>query len=115
MKPFSSNTKKIGQFTVFTYQEKKKYISVCLELDIVKEGTDVEALNASMREAISGYVTTICKKHLSDELLNRHAPKEYWDKYFAFLSSQMKQQSVPAERKYSTSINVLPMRELCAV
>ena len=116
MKSISSNTKNRGNVTIFFFKEKAKYISVCLELDIVKEGKSLEELNQSMMEAVTGYIVTIRKQNLLDELLNRPAPKKYWEKYSAFLSSQEHRvRSRSAREADIGSINVLPMRELCLV
>ncbi len=46
MRLISKNTKKNGEITIFTYKEGSKYICVCLELDIVKEGNDLESLKS---------------------------------------------------------------------
>lgn len=86
------NSKDLGTVTIFTYQQGKKFISVCLELDIVKKGSDKEEINREISESIVGYVKTIVKEGLGDQLLNRPAEKKYWDKYDEFLAT-LKQRS----------------------
>ncbi len=112
---FASNTKKAGSVRLFFFQEKKKFIGVCLELDIVKEGTELERLRSHLREAVEGYVEVVCKERLPDELLNRPAPKKYWDRYASFVSSLEatgRQTSHPRVHQLRT-LDVLPLRELC--
>ena len=46
--------KRKGNITIFGYKKWKKFISVCLELDIVKEGTKREVLTQEMIEAVKG-------------------------------------------------------------
>ena len=115
MTSFPHNTKRRGQVTIFSYKEGKKYVSVCLELDIVEEGDDMLELNRSMVEAVSGYLTTVCKKGLSEDALNRSAPERYWKKYHELLSSQVpRRRVVPYRPSRPFNVNVLPIRELCA-
>jgi len=79
------NTKEKGIYKFFIYPEKPKhYIGVCLTLDIVEEGPDPRVLLNSLIEAMIGHVKTVIKENLGEELLNRPAPQEYWDKYERF-------------------------------
>ena len=113
------NTKNFGSLTVFFFKEKAKFVSVCLELDIIKEGDNLDDVRKEMQESISGYIETVCKGNYSDDLLNRPAPKKYWDKYsefLRFLKEKQKQKEVAAKnttRGIETS--VMDMKELCAV
>ena len=63
------------------YKDSKTYVGVCLTLDIIEEGDDPVILMKSIVEAAEGYLDVVRKLNMSDDLLNRHAPKEYWDKY----------------------------------
>lgn len=76
------NKKEKGLLEFLVYQERGKYIGVCLTLDIVEEGKDPAKLMESIREAAVAHVELVIKKKLSDELLNRPAPDEYWERYF---------------------------------
>ncbi len=79
------NTKKRGIYELFVYPEKKgHYVGVCLTLNIVEEGPDPEDLIDSLAEAARGHVLAVIKEGLNDDLLNRPAPQEYWDKYRKF-------------------------------
>lgn len=111
MRLISKNTKKNGEITIFTYKEGHQYICVCLELDIVKEGNDLESLKSEMLESAVGHVAAVCKDNLSDDLLNRHAPKEYWDRFDLFINS-MKKKKTSHKRE---SVDTIPIREICLV
>ena len=76
------NTKEKGLLEFLVYLEKSTYIGVCLTLDIVEEGKDPAKLLKSIQEAATSHVILVIKKNLSDELLNRPAPDEYWERYF---------------------------------
>jgi len=80
------NTKKRGKYTLFVYPEKPNYfIGVCLEFDLIQEGRTAQETMERIKEASFGYLETVIKKNLSDDLLNRPAPKEYWKKFKAYL------------------------------
>ena len=85
MKPLRlKNTKKRGLMEFFGYSEGDKFVGVCLTFDIIEEGKDPIKVMKSVEEAAILHLKTVCKKNLSDDLLNRYAPQEYWDKYFDF-------------------------------
>ncbi|HBF67507.1 MAG TPA: hypothetical protein DDW36_03730 [Candidatus Magasanikbacteria bacterium] len=101
------NTKKQGEFTIFTYKEGVFFVSVCLELDIVKEGRNREKLAGQIMEAAVGHIKTVCSEKLDDSLLNRPAPKKYWNKYEQFLETLTKKQ------KAIGSLDRFDMKEAC--
>ncbi len=116
MPSLASNTKKVGRVTIFTFKQGRKFISVCLELDIIKEGLNVVELNKEMLEAVMGHVESVCKGGLSDDLLNRPAPAAYWKKYWAFVDGLNKKRDRATKSKTQIgTINVLPIAELCAI
>ena len=82
--PRPKNTKKSGMMEFFVYQEKSKFIGVCLTFDIVEEGEDLKEVMKNLEEAALLHLEVVCKENLSDDLLNRYAPDEYWEKYFEF-------------------------------
>lgn len=98
------NTKQSGRVTVFAYQDKRKIIAVCLELDIVHEASTFEEARAGIIESVQGYIEAVYKGGFSDELLNRPAPQEYWNKFYQylhFLEDQKAKRSVPSRKKPS--------------
>ena len=102
------NTKEGGVVEFLTYKEGKAYIGVCLTFDIVEEGADPVALARSLKEAAELHVETVIKNDLSDDLLNRYAPEEYWKKYFEATSGIKNRtqpiNSFPVVSPYSSGI-----------
>ncbi len=74
--------KKTFSFRSIAYQEKDKtFTGVCLDLDIVEEGhaTLQEAI-LSINDAIMSHLHTSAELGYPKELIERPAPKEYWEK-----------------------------------
>lgn len=87
------NTKKQGKFTLFVYQEKSNYyIGVNLHFDLIQEGKTIQEAIENIERVTWGYLKTVIKKKWSDDLLNRPAPKEYWDKYKTHLDHLKKRE-----------------------
>lgn len=111
------NTKKRGIIRFFVYKKGKTYVGVCLELDIVEEGENVEKLKKSLIEAAQGYVETVIKEKMDDKLLNRPAPKNYWNKYEAFLkclrTKEPSQQACSLFKDATVSRVSFPMLQSC--
>lgn len=78
----TKNTKKSGTMEFLVFSDGPKYVGVCLTFDIVEEGIDPVGLMKSLKEAAELHLETVVKNNLPDELLNRYAPDEYWEKYF---------------------------------
>ncbi len=76
------NTKEKGVIELLVYKEGKSFVGVCLTFDIVEEGNNPSELMRSIREAAELHLEVVIKNNLSDKLLNRYAPEEYWKKYF---------------------------------
>jgi len=76
------NTKKEGTIEFLVYKEDKTFVGVCLTFDIVEEGTDALSVLKSIKEAAQVHLNAVVKNSMSDDLLNRYAPAEYWKKYF---------------------------------
>lgn len=81
------NTKEEGVIEFLVYKEGKSFVGVCLTFDIVEEGNDPKKLMESIQEAAMGHLEVVQKLKMADDLLNRYAPEEYWEKYFAAISS----------------------------
>jgi len=81
----TKNTKQYGLARVFIFPSAGKFTAVCLDLDLVEEAdTKSEAL-AQIKEAVSGYLANAAKNNLDNDVLNRPAPKKYWDLYQKYL------------------------------
>lgn len=100
------NTKQSGTLEFLVFSVDKKFIGVCLTLDIVEEGNDPTNLMESIKEAAEGHVRLVQEKNLDDSLLNRSAPEEYWKLYYQVLDSLKKK----AEQK--SFISTAPIRPL---
>jgi len=86
MKPIrEKNTKEKGLIEFIVYPDDDQFVGVCLTFDIVEEGSDPVSLMESIKEAAQLHLDVVLKENMSDELLNRFAPQEYWDKYFEAL------------------------------
>lgn len=78
------NTKHKGLIEFLIFREGPQYVGVCLTFDIVVEDSSRESVEKGIEDAAKLHLRVVQKKRLPDELLNRHAPKEYWDRYDAF-------------------------------
>lgn len=77
----NKNNKNEGIVEFLIYPEEDKYVGACLTFDIIEEDKDYNTLKKSLEEAAILHIKTVKNKNLSEALLNRSAPKEYWDKY----------------------------------
>lgn len=105
----SKNTKENGTIEYIVYKEGKSFVGVCLSFDIVEEGENPTELLKSIREAAELHLETVIKNKLSDDLLNRYAPKEYWDKYFEISRNLEKspQNAFPVRSPYYQSLTAV--------
>ena len=76
------NTKERGVIEFLVYKEKNTFVGVCLTFDIVEENNNPVDLMKSLKEAAELHLETVRKNGMTDDLLNRYAPDEYWKKYF---------------------------------
>ena len=88
------NTKGGGTMEFLVYKEGKTFVGVCLTFDIVEEGTNPEKLMESIQEAALGHLEVVQEEDMSDDLLNRYAPKEYWDIYFKVIEDIRNKKSI---------------------
>ena len=93
------NTKEKGVMEFLVYKEKNTFVGVCLTFDIVEEGNNPVLLMKSIRESAELHLKTVRKNNMSNDLLNRYAPKEYWEKYFK-VTDQIKTQSKKNTNNY---------------
>ena len=76
------NTKEQGLVECLVYKENDSFVGVCLTFDIVEEGNNPTEVMKSLKEAVELHLETVIRNNMSEELLNRYAPEEYWKKYF---------------------------------
>ena len=98
------NTKQEGTLEFLVYGKKNKFIGICLTLDIIEEGSDSQKLMDSIVESAMGHVRVVQSQNLDDALLNRPAPKEYWDIYSKVLK-EMQEKTQPEGYVYTMPIN----------
>lgn len=69
-------------FRCIAYKEKgDSFTGVCLDLDIVEEGhSSLEEAILSINDAILSHLQAAAKLDFPKELIDRSAPKEYWNK-----------------------------------
>lgn len=69
-------------FRCIAYKEKDNSFSgVCLDLDIVEEEhATLEEAILSINDAVLSHLQAAAKLDFPKELINRSAPKEYWNK-----------------------------------
>ena len=69
-------------FRCIAYKEKDgSFTGVCLDLDIVEEGhASLEEAILSINDAILSHIQAAAKLDFPKELIDRSAPKEYWNK-----------------------------------
>ena len=99
----TKNTKEKGNIEFFVYKTKSEnaYTGVCLTFDIVEEGSNPDALMKSLEEAALLHLEAVRIKNLSDTLLNRPAPKKYWNKYLSSLVALTHKPATPVSFQVS--------------
>lgn len=102
------NTKKSGLIEFFGYSSGNKFTGVCLTFDIIEEGKNPEEVMRSVEEAAILHLRTVCEKNLSDKLLNRYAPKEFWGKYFDFQKSIQEEKLLRARLESAKQVQYNP-------
>ncbi len=112
----TKNTKKSGVLRFFIYFDKKKkeFVGVCLELGIITCGENPYFVEKDLLESARGYVATICKKNLTDQLLNQSPPKEYieiFEKFLRISSGKAIEQNTSFFDEARTFLKTVP--ELC--
>src|SRR3990167_506369 len=96
------NTKKEGTIEFLVYKEGKTFVGVCLTFDIIEEGTDALSVLKSIKEATQVHLNAVVKHNMTDDLLNRYAPVEYWEKYFETIKKTQ-----TASMKKSTNFTII--------
>lgn len=77
----NKNTYKQGKLQYLFYKQGKKYVGVCLDLNIYEEGSNFEDVLNTVTKMSRDHIEYVIKNKLSEELLNRPAPKKYWEVY----------------------------------
>lgn len=114
------NTKKKGILRFFVYYDKKEkeFVGVCIDLGIIKSGSDCEEVKKDLTMAARGYVETIIKDNLPDALLNQKPPRMYLVIFKRLLNAMQKRRGdnmkSPIDMSsVQTFFQLLPVKELC--
>ena len=76
----TNNTYKRGTLRFLIFKKGKRYVGVCLDLDLVEEADTFKKAESGIFKLAKFHVETVIKKNLGKELLNRPAPEKYWKK-----------------------------------
>lgn len=85
-----NNTHKSGRMTFFAFKEKDSFIGVCLEFDLVVKADSLKEAIEHIEDLASGWLENVMKNNLPEELLNKPAPNEYWEKYKKYLADSQR-------------------------
>ncbi len=91
-------------FRCITYQEKdSSFTGVCLDLDIVEEGhISLEEAVLSINEAIISHLQAAAKLKFPKELIDRPAPKEYWNRLKELTRVEISKKNLPTFQFFTT-------------
>lgn len=92
-------------FRCIAYQERdSSFTGVCLDLDIVEEDhVSLEEAILSINEAILSHLQAAAKLKFPKELINRPAPKEFWDKLKELTNVEASKKNLPAFQFFTTN------------
>ena len=97
-------------FRCIAYQEKdSSFTGVCLDLDIVEEGhVSLEETILSVNDAVLSHLQAAAKLNFPKELINRSAPKEYWNRLKEITKENVSQKSFEPFQFFTTQPPVGP-------
>jgi predicted RNase H-like HicB family nuclease len=108
-----ANTRNSGIVRTIVFPCKTGFLGVCLDFNIIEEGEIREEVEASMREAVTGYMECVCKNNLDDWLLNRRADKRYRKIYQSYLDLIRNKAKKPVSSNLKkTSLFVYPIMKV---
>ena len=101
-----NNTYESGRVTFIIFKDKKidKFIGVCLEFDLEVEAETTSEAQNMVQDYAQLWLENVRKNKLSEELLNKSAPEEYWN-----LEKELEEQRKLKEktiRGYASSVRV---------
>jgi hypothetical protein len=101
------NNKEAGVLHFVVYQDasSKEYCGLCIELGLFDSSTDLEALKKNLADAARGYVRTVMKKGLSEDLLQIEPTQDHIEILKKSLSALQPMQGAD-QGVYSTQISV---------
>lgn len=97
-----NNTYQSGVVTFIAFYEKDKYYGVCLEFDLVTQAKSISEAMEQIKDYTYGWYKNIVINQLSEKLLNKSAPKKYWNKLKEI------QQKIENKKQQSRLLKVSP-------
>lgn len=76
-----NNTYSSGTYTLIALKDGKKFAGVCLEFDLITEGESINDAMEKITEYAEAWLENARKHRIPEEVLNRPAPKKYWDMF----------------------------------
>lgn len=76
-----NNTYKKGAVTYLIFKEGNKFVGVCLEFNLEVEANTPQETKERIEDYSKAWLENVVKNKLSEELLNKPAPKKYWNIY----------------------------------
>ena len=89
-KTITNNTYEKGRARALLYKEGDEFVGVCLDLDILVRGKSIKKVWSCLKDMVESYIENALHNKLPDKVLNRPAPKKYWDKYRDFIEHEKK-------------------------
>lgn len=101
-----NNTYESGRVTFIIFKDKKidRFIGVCLEFDLEAEAETSSEAQSIIQDYAKLWLENVKENKLSEELLNKSAPEEYWD-----LEKELEEQRESREKiinNYTSSVRV---------
>lgn len=90
MKNRFGNTYGSGKVTFLFMKEKGKYIGVCLEFDLIVQTDTFSEAVEEIEDYAKLWHRNIVKNRLSEKLLNKPAPRKYWEIHEKLLRQNLK-------------------------
>lgn len=97
-----NNTYQSGAVTYLIFKEKDKFVGVCLEFDLEIEADTPKEAQERIQDLAQAWLLNIREHKLSEELLNKPAPKKYW-KIFEDVKEKMEKRERIIARVIPTS------------
>lgn len=97
------NTKNIGLARIIIFPCKEGFRAVCLDFDLIEDGETRKEAENNIKESVIGYIKTVNKCNLDNQLLNRPANKRYWKIYESYLDMMKDNMKKPASNNLKRS------------
>lgn len=97
-----------GSVTFLILPEKNKYLGVCLEFDLIVRADTLKEAKEEIEDYAKLWHVNAVKHKLPEELLNKPAPKKYWNIYAKLVEQDLKR--LEAEKQTSKNVGIEPQQ-----